>query len=154
MKANLVEIFSSIQGEGMLVGFRQIFIRFAGCNLRCSYCDTPAAMTVPETWLVPEFDLELPNPVELDQVREVVDRFDPRIHHSVSLTGGEPLLQVEALEELLPSLNQESGVRTDNSEFRIQNSEVRNPHSAFRNPKGGIPFIWKPMAPCQRTSSE
>jgi len=39
----IFEIFSSFQGEGTLVGRRQIFIRFAGCPLRCSYCDTPEA---------------------------------------------------------------------------------------------------------------
>ncbi|MBN1405468.1 MAG: 7-carboxy-7-deazaguanine synthase QueE, partial [Candidatus Omnitrophica bacterium] len=38
--ANVLEIFSSIQGEGIYVGERQIFIRFAGCNLNCVYCDT------------------------------------------------------------------------------------------------------------------
>ncbi|MEM4195978.1 MAG: 7-carboxy-7-deazaguanine synthase QueE, partial [Methanothermobacter sp.] len=41
MKAPIMEVFSSIQGEGLLLGKRQIFIRFAGCNLNCSYCDTP-----------------------------------------------------------------------------------------------------------------
>ncbi|MDX9694125.1 MAG: 7-carboxy-7-deazaguanine synthase QueE, partial [Methanothermobacter sp.] len=41
MRAPIMEVFSSIQGEGLLVGCRQIFIRFAGCNLNCKYCDTP-----------------------------------------------------------------------------------------------------------------
>ena len=38
--ANLIEIFSSVQGEGKYVGCRQIFIRSAECNLNCAYCDT------------------------------------------------------------------------------------------------------------------
>ena len=40
MKAPIIEIFSSFQGEGLLIGERQIFVRFAGCNLDCNYCDT------------------------------------------------------------------------------------------------------------------
>ena len=38
----LVEIFSAIQGSGVLVGQRHIFIRFLGCHIKCAFCDTPA----------------------------------------------------------------------------------------------------------------
>ena len=44
---NLVEIFSSIQGEGLFVGCRQVFVRLAGCNLFCRYCDTRDSFAVP-----------------------------------------------------------------------------------------------------------
>ncbi len=40
MKAKISEIFSSIQGEGLYLGKRHIFVRFFGCNMRCAYCDT------------------------------------------------------------------------------------------------------------------
>ena len=40
MKTHINEVFSSIQGEGTLIGRRQVFIRFSGCNLDCNYCDT------------------------------------------------------------------------------------------------------------------
>jgi len=46
MKAAIYEIFESIQGDRILVGVRQLFVRFAGCNLSCCYCDTPAARVV------------------------------------------------------------------------------------------------------------
>ncbi|MGE4653124.1 MAG: 7-carboxy-7-deazaguanine synthase QueE, partial [Myxococcota bacterium] len=45
MLANLVEVFSSIQGEGPHVGASTVFVRFGGCDLRCAWCDSP------HTWL-------------------------------------------------------------------------------------------------------
>lgn len=106
------EIFSSIQGEGLLVGLRQIFLRFFGCNLACEYCDTPSK-TPPEACMVEgtpgrrDF-VSLENPVSLERVRDVIARWQhgwPGIHHSISLTGGEPLLQQEVLTEWLPELH-------------------------------------------------
>ena len=43
-RARMVEVFSSIQGEAELVGYRQIFVRTFGCNLRCSWCDSPETL--------------------------------------------------------------------------------------------------------------
>lgn len=109
--ANLLELFSSIQGEGLLVGVRQIFIRFHGCNLKCNYCDT-------ETASLPSFCriegtpgrgdfIEVANPVALDHIILLLERWSkgwPGIHHSISITGGEPLLYYEILMEWLPEL--------------------------------------------------
>ena len=39
-KVKIKEIFTSIQGEGLFIGYKQLFIRFCGCNLSCNYCDT------------------------------------------------------------------------------------------------------------------
>lgn len=39
-KTKIREIFTSIQGEGLYIGVKQLFIRFCGCNLKCDYCDT------------------------------------------------------------------------------------------------------------------
>ena len=91
-KADLVEIFSSYQGEGIFVGVKQIFIRFAGCNLDCSFCDTS------KTAIIKNASVE----DILKNVREMRKRFGPP--HSVSLTGGEPLLYTEFLGRLLPEL--------------------------------------------------
>lgn len=97
-KAAVTEIFSSLQGEGVLAGTRQIFVRFKECNMKCDFCDTPNKETGREY-----------SPAQL--VREVValDK-DTGPHHSVSLTGGEPLMYTEFLRKLLPSLK-ESGFK-------------------------------------------
>lgn len=109
-KTNLIEIFSSIQGEGILVGCRQVFIRFAGCNLDCRYCDTDFAAVEKCQFEDPpgSGQLEnLKNPVPLASVYDLIDRWceqAPVAHHSISLTGGEPLLQHEVLSAWLPEL--------------------------------------------------
>lgn len=107
---DLIEIFSSIQGEGALVGRRQIFIRLYGCNLDCSYCDTittpPSSCSV-ETIPGGETRESFPNPVPTSRVIRTVTEWNtdfPGLHHSISITGGEPLLQVDPLRELIPRL--------------------------------------------------
>ncbi len=79
-KYNVVEIFDSIEGEGKRSGSLATFIRFAGCNLRCSYCDTSYAL----------FGEKQPCHFE----RLTLDSLLEKVHHyQVTLTGGEPLLQ-------------------------------------------------------------
>jgi organic radical activating enzyme len=110
--APLVEIFSSIQGEGPLVGERQVFIRFAGCNLACAYCDTNQGAVEAECLLecTPgrrDF-LRVANPVALERVTSLLKGWQRGwlgCHHSISITGGEPLLHVAALQIWLPELN-------------------------------------------------
>ena len=111
-QATIYEIFSGIQGEGPLVGERQIFVRFCTCNLRCRYCDTRAARRP-----VRRARIELPpgsrrftyaaNPLSFDAVLSAVHRLDdpPGLHHSVSLTGGEPLLHAGFLRLLMRALH-------------------------------------------------
>lgn len=88
MEAKINEIFSSIQGEGPVVGYKQLFIRFCGCNLHCDYCDT-------------EFQQgSYFSPQEL--YSKIVSEYDLSTFHSISLTGGEPLISVEFLKDFLP----------------------------------------------------
>jgi 7-carboxy-7-deazaguanine synthase len=112
----MVEVFSSIQGEGMLVGLRQAFLRFYGCSLNCHYCDsrTTYTSTVPEfcqTESTPgrqDFS-PIRNPVSLEYIKELLSSWVsllPNAHHSISLTGGEPLLHVESLQRFLPELRE------------------------------------------------
>ena len=108
--APLVEIFSSIQGEGIHVGRRQIFLRLSGCNLSCPYCDQPEARTAPKTCLVEQTPgarnfIKLPNPVTAQKAADAVLALNRAVgHHAVAVTGGEPLLQPEFLAALLPRL--------------------------------------------------
>lgn len=88
MKTKINEIFSSIQGEGPVVGYKQLFIRFCGCNLSCNYCDT-------------EFSSGMEySPQEMFD--KINSEYDLKTFHSISLTGGEPLLSVDFLKEFIP----------------------------------------------------
>ena len=100
--ANIIEIFSSIQGEGSYIGYRQIFIRFAGCNLSCDYCDTPFHAQEFCNIQKTESSEKLKNPVSVEQLLEEIAGFNEIPHHCISLTGGEPLLHTDFLLKFLP----------------------------------------------------
>lgn len=105
----VTEIFSSIQGEGPYVGVRQIFLRLPKCNLTCPYCDTETK--VPEQFRVEKvpgtrFFSKMENPVPLDKLLDLLQTYDFSIHHSLSVTGGEPLLWADELQVLLPFLKE------------------------------------------------
>lgn len=110
---NVYEVYSGIQGEGLLVGERQVFVRLAGCNLNCSYCDTPHARIasdpcrVEQTAGLRDF-VVVSNPITAQDVAAFVIRLDnPRtLHHSVALTGGEPLVQAEFASLIARALKQ------------------------------------------------
>ena len=86
---NIAEIFYSIQGEGKHLGVPSVFVRTSGCNLRCTWCDTPYA-----SW----------NPVQREMsIREVVTGVAAYPSRHVVITGGEPMLQKD-LPELVESL--------------------------------------------------
>ncbi|MBJ6726759.1 7-carboxy-7-deazaguanine synthase QueE [Geomesophilobacter sediminis] len=110
--AGVVECFSSLQGEGVLVGLRQVFLRFSGCNLTCSFCDTPGMSNLPEHCLLEQTPgrrdfIEVANPVSMQRIVSLIGEWIhgwPGVHHSISVTGGEPLLQVDALKVCLPEL--------------------------------------------------
>lgn len=80
MTMPIVEHFISINGEGKKAGELSYFLRFAGCNLVCSYCDTPWAQC-PESGTAFHTIDEIADLIKVSQI------------HNVTLTGGEPLLQ-------------------------------------------------------------
>ena len=85
---SLVEIFESLQGEGRNTGRPCVFVRFAGCNLKCPWCDTNVSR---------RFSLSLADLVS--EVKSLKAR-------SVVLTGGEPSL-AEGMPELVAALKKE-----------------------------------------------
>jgi 7-carboxy-7-deazaguanine synthase len=95
------EIYSTLQGEGLYLGERQIFIRLAGCPWRCRYCDTPDSLTREGHKTMSVEDV-------LDEVHHLQEKFE---HKTVSVTGGEPLVQADFLQALLPALRR-LGLRT------------------------------------------
>lgn len=90
MRARIAEVFKSVQGEGVYRGASQVFVRFFGCNLNCAFCDTK---------------LNFYQNLTLDEVLEKI--FSYKDYHSVSLTGGEPLLQIDFLKNLAKYLKEE-----------------------------------------------
>ena len=86
-KYDLVEIFESLQGEGRNMGRPCVFVRFAGCNLACPWCDTDVSCRFSAT---------------LDELLKEISGFRAK---SVVLTGGEPTL-VDAMPELVAALKE------------------------------------------------
>jgi 7-carboxy-7-deazaguanine synthase len=80
----IAELFYSIQGEGKLVGVPSVFVRASGCNLRCTWCDTPYASWEPEG--------------EEVAVEEIVRRVREYNCSHVVVTGGEPMIMPDVVE--------------------------------------------------------
>lgn len=95
MNAKILEIFKSIQGEGKYAGVQQVFVRFFECNMHCVWCDTPHSIG-DTTRRYTEYNVES----IFNEIKYLWD-----CCHSVSLTGGEPLLQTNFIKELLPLMN-------------------------------------------------
>ena len=85
MKGKIAEVFQSIQGEGLYIGEKQIFVRFSDCNLNCKFCDTRLSRF---------------REYGTGELFEELKTYDNSIH-SISFTGGEPLLQKDFLKEVL-----------------------------------------------------
>jgi 7-carboxy-7-deazaguanine synthase len=94
LKYKVIEKFVSINGEGRLAGQLAVFIRFAGCNLDCSYCDTRWANEANVIY-------------ELINSKDIYEYIKSTGVNNVTLTGGEPLLQ-DGISELLDLLSQDN----------------------------------------------
>ncbi len=93
MKAKVSEIFQSIQGEGLYAGVRQVFVRFGACNISCAWCDT----------VVPQKEMR---ELGAEEIMSEITALKKSCH-SVSFTGGEPLLEKDMIAALCPRVRKE-----------------------------------------------
>jgi 7-carboxy-7-deazaguanine synthase len=89
LKVRLYEIFTSIEGEGLLYGTKTLFVRLAGCPFKCFYCDTKDAIP-----------MNSGQEYTLGEAKKMIERSLERNTYKVNFTGGDPLAQSEAVAEL------------------------------------------------------
>lgn len=89
MKVRLFEVFTSVEGEGVFYGTKTLFVRLAGCPFTCFYCDTVEALP-PDSG--DEYDIE--------SACRLIDDSLASNTFKVNFTGGDPLLQHQAVAEL------------------------------------------------------
>lgn len=108
VRGSMSEVFATWQGEGIHVGRRHLFVRLAGCDVGCRFCDTPSALRRPGSFrvdrrgVVESFD----NPIDVLRAAELVAAVarDEGPFHRLAVTGGEPLEQPDFLAALLEAL--------------------------------------------------
>jgi 7-carboxy-7-deazaguanine synthase len=91
----LSEVFTSIEGEGILFGTKTMFVRLAGCPFHCYWCDTPYALPM-------DSGIEY----SIDEVKEIISNNLQPNTYKINFTGGEPLVQYEAVIELAKFVRQ------------------------------------------------
>jgi organic radical activating enzyme len=89
LKVRLFEIFTSVEGEGILYGTKTLFVRLAGCPFTCFYCDTLESLP-----------LNSGTEHSIDEANNLIDEKLEKNTYKVNFTGGEPLIQSEAVLEL------------------------------------------------------
>ncbi len=137
-EGHIGQIFNSIQGEGLYVGRRQVFAKFAGCLLDCNYCDTeefrkfhPEMCEVEVRASSMKFK-HVKNPMTHGEVLRHVKRLTTPDTHSVSLTGGEPLLAGDFLVDVaracrragLKTYLETSGVSSEEAAKALQHIDI------------------------------
>ena len=130
----ITEIFTSLQGEGPYVGMPQVFVRFAGCNIECRYCDTKEKSKVSAIKTGGSADGGKSQKSKINNiVRKVIGLSKKEGIDTVSLTGGEPLLYSEAVREIARALRKKG--------FRILLETNGTLPEAFRSIKTEIDIV-------------
>ena len=89
MKVRLFEIFTSVEGEGILYGTKTLFVRLAGCPFTCFYCDTKESLP-----------LDSGTEYTIEEANELIDNNLQNQTYKVNFTGGDPLIQHQAVAQL------------------------------------------------------
>ena len=89
MKVRLFEIFTSVEGEGILYGTKTLFVRLAGCPFTCFYCDTKESLP-----------LDSGTEYTIEEANQLIDSNLKNQTYKVNFTGGDPLIQHEAVAQL------------------------------------------------------
>ncbi|MDH3618811.1 MAG: 7-carboxy-7-deazaguanine synthase QueE [Nitrosopumilus sp.] len=89
MKVRLFEIFTSVEGEGILYGTKTLFVRLAGCPFTCFYCDTKESLP-----------LDSGKEYNIEEACQLIDSNLKNQTYKVNFTGGDPLIQHEAVAKL------------------------------------------------------
>ncbi|HEX5920583.1 MAG TPA: 7-carboxy-7-deazaguanine synthase QueE [Nitrososphaeraceae archaeon] len=100
-RARVSEIFTSIEGEGIFVGKKTMFIRLSGCHLKCRWCDTKYALP-----------LDSGTDYQIDEIKDVIIKELRPFTYKVNFTGGEPLLQTESVIELADFIKKQTNLKT------------------------------------------
>jgi 7-carboxy-7-deazaguanine synthase len=89
LNVRLYEIFTSVEGEGILYGTKTLFVRLAGCPFKCFYCDTKGALP-----------MNSGKEYSINQAKEIIKKNLKKNTYKVNFTGGDPLAQSKAVAEL------------------------------------------------------
>lgn len=117
LTAPINEVFFSYQGEGIYAGIPQIFVRFAGCNLRCNYCDTPKTLKISSD------SKYFTTQALFEYIKDIFDKNTKSFYNqkpSISFTGGEPLIYCDFILELI-------------------NKYIKNKFSVYMETNGSLP---------------
>ena len=160
IRAKLSEIFTSIEGEGILFGTKTMFVRLAGCPLKCYWCDTPYALPM---------DSGVDYPV--DEVKELISKALQPNTYKVNFTGGEPLVQYQVVVELAKFVRQK-GLRIYlesacydamrfakvlpyidfcKVEFKLRDSKVVNQNQYYNLLKNELDCLKQSLTSCKTT---
>ena len=89
MNVRLFEIFTSVEGEGILYGTKTLFVRLAGCPFKCFYCDTKDSLP-----------MDSGNEYTLEEACKLIEKNLEKNTYKVNFTGGDPLVQSKAVSEM------------------------------------------------------